>query len=66
LIEVADLPSNGSLELFDLTGQLLNRQAIGSGRNQILEVKIGDLPRGMYLYRLQSGGKTGAGKIIKE
>jgi subtilisin family serine protease len=65
-LEVAEITVAGYLELFDLTGKLLKRQAVAAGRNQLIEVKMTDIPRGLYLYRLQSGEKTGVGKIIKE
>lgn len=51
------------LELYDMMGRKVHRQAVTSNKQQ---VNVGNLAGGLYIYRLISGGKAGRGKIILE
>ena len=55
---------NSTVKLFDLKGQLLMHQQLGSGQN---EIDLNSLPQGMYLLNLyfETTGITRGKKIIK-
>ncbi|MGB0930432.1 MAG: T9SS type A sorting domain-containing protein [Chitinophagales bacterium] len=61
-----DLPKEGLLQLYDLQGKLMvNCQLLMV--NDWVELDLGDLESGMYLYRLVSYGRTlKSGKLVVE
>jgi hypothetical protein len=59
---VIDVPSC-SFELMDLQGKVLMQEKIQSSSHSI---PAGNIPRGLYVYRLvETGGKVYSGKIVK-
>lgn len=55
-------PAEGTLQLFNLQGQLVRTQPFATNT---FELNATELPQGMYLFRLESGGRPiAAGKII--
>jgi extracellular elastinolytic metalloproteinase len=63
-----DLQQNGqvSLQLFSADGRLLKQQTqtLGAG-TQLIPMSLTDLPKGIYLLRLNSDGKNAVEKIVK-
>jgi hypothetical protein len=54
------------LEVYDLTGRLIEvvaNRVYDVGR-QSVQFERGDLPQGIYFYRLQSGGWRQVGKMV--
>ncbi|MFY8033182.1 MAG: T9SS type A sorting domain-containing protein [Flexibacteraceae bacterium] len=57
------LSHKGTAQLLDVHGRVILSQPVEAGE----ELKVGNLPKGMYLLRLQSvGGKLYVRKVIKE
>ncbi len=57
------LSHKGTAQLLDVHGRVIIAQPVEAGE----ELKVGNLPKGMYLLRLQSvGGKLYVRKVIKE
>jgi hypothetical protein len=57
------LSHKGTAQLLDVHGRVIISQPVEAGE----ELKVGNLPKGMYLLRLQSvGGKLYVRKVIKE
>ena len=54
--------ANGTTELYDVTGRLINTQAIEQSNNQTITIDLHGLPAGIYL--LRSGGKTNT--VVKQ
>ena len=50
-----------TISIYALTGQKLGQYAVNSATGTI---SLQDMPKGMYLYRIQSSGKPVAGKIL--
>ena len=50
-----------TISIYALTGQKLGQYAVNSASGTI---SLQDMPKGMYLYRIQSSGKPVAGKIL--
>ena len=50
-----------TISIYALTGQKLGQYAVNSASGTI---SLQDMPKGMYLYRIQSSGKPIAGKIL--
>ncbi|MBS2211396.1 T9SS type A sorting domain-containing protein [Carboxylicivirga mesophila] len=54
-----------SIQIFDLTGQMVFSQPIGS--NDKLTINMGHLPPSLYFYRLQNtNGSNDTGKVLKK
>ena len=62
IFKTKEIPQSAQVELFDINGKKVSVQSLG-GNSQIY---VGDLPVGIYLYRLFYGGKTLTGKISKK
>lgn len=59
-----NLPSaNGSFVLYNTLGARVKQQELAVAQSSI---SLDGLERGMYLYTLQSGGKTFSGKLLKK
>ena len=57
------LSHKGNAQLLDVHGRVVISQAVEAGE----ELKVGNLPKGMYLLRLQSvGGKLYVRKVVRE
>ncbi len=57
------LSHKGTAQLLDVHGRVIISQAVEAGE----ELKVGNLPKGMYLLRLQSvGGKLYVRKVVKD
>jgi hypothetical protein len=57
------LSHKGTAQLLDVHGRVIFSQPVEAGE----ELKVGNLPKGMYLLRLQSvGGKLYVRKVINE
>ena len=57
------LSHKGTAQLLDVHGRVIISQAVEAGE----ELKVGNLPKGMYLLRLQSmGGKLYVRKVVRE
>ncbi len=57
-------PGTVSVEIFDITGCVYRIQS--KPVDEILEINIADLSRGIYIYKLEMDGKTEIGKITKK
>ncbi len=59
--------SNVSLLVYDQSGFFLfkTQQTYNPGRNQEIKIQVNNLPSGIYLYSLVSGGTVQSGKFIK-
>jgi hypothetical protein len=57
------LSHKGKAQLLDVHGRVILSQPVEAGE----ELKVGNLPKGMYLLRLQSvGGKMYVRKVVRE
>jgi hypothetical protein len=59
----AETPSRASLQLYSLSGQLLQTQPLHS---ETTEVSLAGLVRGTYILKVQINGKTEEWKIVKQ
>ncbi|GAB4493712.1 MAG: hypothetical protein OHK0019_18210 [Saprospiraceae bacterium] len=50
-------------QIFDLQGKIVFEKTISSVQNRL---DVRSLPTGIYLLRVQQGGKTGSGKFVKQ
>ncbi len=63
ILKILTLSHKGNAQLLDVHGRVIISQAVEAGE----ELKVSNLPKGMYLLRLQSvGGKLYVRKVVRE
>lgn len=62
VFEFASVPSPTEIQVFDLTGKVLETQMLGIGESRTI-VDVSSLAPGAYIYRVQSGASVETGRI---
>ncbi len=62
-LEYETLPREGQFVLFNLQGQVVLNQLLPAGQGA-LEIPVGELPRGAYVWQMRAGGALASGKMV--